>query len=241
MQLSVEAASVRKLLIAVARGEPISKRLGRVSYKEVWQHVYPTTSWGMAYTWQVVDWITKISALEIQVNRPPLNEIVTPTNKLVPTESWVHPKTGIRAHLKVLSGVLAPYASHEEAQAACWTYWSNHAGDDVSVIESHLNEDEVDEGYFEDRQVTFRHRNRRLIAQAIRRDGFKCQACAFELSIDGRPIIDCHHTIPLSHTKGGRVTKLIDLVSLCPTCHRIAHSKRYPLNIEQIRKYRGLS
>jgi len=240
MPLSSTEKKVRALLIRVAKGEPVARRKGRISYKEVWGHIYPNIKWGQAHTWDVVEWITHVSAIELQNDRPPLNEIVTPTNRRLPKDPWGNAAQGIKAHLKKLSGFSAPYKSHEEAQEACWRFWANHADSRTSVGEILLTETEVEEGYRQDRQATFIKRNRKIIAETKSRDNFKCQACGFFLEVDGKPLIDCHHTIPLSHSSGVRVTRVEDLVCLCPTCHRVAHTRAYPLSIEEIRRCRGL-
>jgi hypothetical protein len=56
MPLSSTEKKVRMLLIRVARGEPVARRKGRISYKEVWKKVYPNRKWGQAYTFEVVNW-----------------------------------------------------------------------------------------------------------------------------------------------------------------------------------------
>ena len=231
MPLSSIEKKVRSLLIRVARGNPVAQRKGRISYKEIWEHIQPDLKWGQGHTWDVVEWITKVSAFELQNDRPPLNEIVTPTKKLVPTDPW---NKGIKPHLKNLSGISPPYKNHEEAQEACWRHWTNHSGSGPSRVEMLPTESEVEEGYREDRQVSFIKRNQKIIAEARLRDNFKCQACGFTLHVDGKPLIDCHHTVPLSHASGLRVTKVSDLVCLCPTCHRISHTRTYPLSIKEI-------
>lgn len=234
---------VRTLLIRVAKGKYVASRTrgrGRISYKEVWKAIYPKRKWGQAHTLEVVEWITSVSAYELQNGRPPLNEIVTPINKLVPQDPWGNSIRGIKAHLKKLSGVSSPHSSHEEAQEACWRYWVNHSDNGSLNLDIPITESEADEGYRQDREARFIKRNKRIIAAAKKRDKYKCRACGFFIEVDGKPLIDCHHTIPLSHSPSGRVTKLSDLVCLCPTCHRIAHTKAYPRSVDEIRKCRGL-
>lgn len=232
MQLFREEKVIRELLIRVAKGQPVARRIGRISYKEIWEKVRPKIKWGQAHTGTVVRWITQVSALELKNDRPPLNELVTPTNKLVPKDPWPN---GIQLHLKRLSGVYAPYKTHEEAQEACWCYWANHVDNDASNGEITLTETAAEEGYLEDKEVAFVKRNRKIIAAAKARDKFTCQACGFYLSVEGKTVIDCHHKTPLSHSTGARITKVSDLVCLCPSCHRIAHTKPYPLSIREIR------
>lgn len=240
MPLSTTEKNVRELLIRVARSEPIARRVGRISYKEIWTHIHPDIKWGQAHTWAVVEWITRVSAIELQNGRPPLNEIVTPTNKTVPQDPWGNAAHGIKGHLKKLSGIIAPYKTHEEAQQACWRYWANHSDGRASNGAILVTETKAEEGYRQDREISFINRNRKIIAEAKKRDKFKCQACGFFLEVDGKPLIDCHHLIPLSYSSGARVTKLSDLVCLCPTCHRVAHTRAFPLSVKEIRLLRGI-
>ena len=226
----------------VARGANVCSRVGRASYKELWTKFRPRQAWGRAHTRTIVDWITRIAAHELQEGRPPLNEIVTPANKFYPTEAWDIRGSGIKPYLKYLSGLSIPYLSHQEAQEACWRYWSNHAPK-VRKAKQAAQTDADDFGwekrYVEDRESVFTKRNAAAIRAAKKRDKYTCQACGFKLTANGKNIIDCHHTIPMSHFNGRRRAKLSDLVCLCPTCHRIAHSKPYPLNVPAIQKARN--
>lgn len=240
MPLTAEEKRVRKLLVSVAKGKTVLRRPWRISYKEVWEHIRPNDAWFQARTSTVVDWIVQVSIQEIQNNRPPLNIIVTRTNKLIPTELWGTSRRGMKKWLEDKSGLPVPYKSHEEAQEACWSYWSNHS-DKGSLVGEIINSDtEAEEGLREDKQATFIKRNRKIIAEAKKRDKFTCQACKFFLEVEKRPIIDCHHKVPLSHSTKPKITKVSELICLCPTCHRIAHTKPYPLSVAQIRECLGL-
>jgi hypothetical protein len=93
------------------------------------------------------------------------------------------------------------------------------------------------EGYSGDQTVSFLTRNRAKIAERKRYDGYRCQACQFRLEVrQGRFIIDCHHKHPLTDVT---VTWLDDLVCLCPTCHRIAHTRKSPLTVDEIQAVRA--
>lgn len=81
------------------------------------------------------------------------------------------------------------------------------------------------------RMITDRDRAAALACK--KRDGYSCQSCGFHLKIGKRYVIDCHHLYPVA--LGVRETLLEDLVSLCPTCHRIAHTRDVPLEISDIR------
>lgn len=100
-----------------------------------------------------------------------------------------------------------------------------------------IDDDGVEEGLKEDKTVAFRRRNALVIAQRREKDGNACQACGFCFAVKERYIIDCHHLFPM---RGGvRVTHISDLVCLCPTCHRIAHARRPPFTVLEIRTLRG--
>lgn len=112
------------------------------------------------------------------------------------------------------------------------------AGPDEPGIE------EAEEGKVATRVHRYRERDRRLVleakAQAIKQHGrLVCAACSFDFSKRygevGVNIIDVHHTKPVHTMKPGEKTKVADLVLLCSNCHRVVHSKRAWLNIEQVK------
>ena len=97
---------------------------------------------------------------------------------------------------------------------------------------------EAEEGFQSDRTIAFRQRNKEIVASCKARDDHQCQACEFRLELQGRYIIDCHHKYPFAGVSGVTVTSLDDLICLCPTCHRIAHTRKSPLTVEEIRAAR---
>lgn len=66
-----------------------------------------------------------------------------------------------------------------------------------------------------------------------------CETCGFDFAATygalGAGYIEVHHTKPvhtmIHHTK----TNLNDLALLCANCHRMAHRKRVPLTLEEVR------
>jgi predicted HNH restriction endonuclease len=96
-----------------------------------------------------------------------------------------------------------------------------------------LAEMEVEEGYDQDRKITFRTRNAEIIAKRNKHDNYTLQVCSFVLNVHGVFVIDCHQKRPLH--EGERITNLDNLVCLCLTCHRIAHSKIPPLTLDEIK------
>ncbi len=114
----------------------------------------------------------------------------------------------------------------------------------VSVDEPNADIDSVEffdisdagaiEGYFSDQTYLYKARNRNIVNNRKAQDDFTCQACGFRLRIAGKYIIECHHIVPFSD-KGERVTSLEDLVSLCPTCHRIVHTRNPPYSVQEVK------
>ena len=96
--------------------------------------------------------------------------------------------------------------------------------------------DEAIEGYDIDRKILSRARNKPLADKCKKRDGYTCRACGTKIAVGNKHIIEAHHKNPLP--EGVRNTKLADLVSLCPNCHRIAHLRKHPYSVEEIRKLR---
>jgi len=89
------------------------------------------------------------------------------------------------------------------------------------------------EGYAAERKYLAHHRNAAVVLKCKERDNNTCRACGFSLRVNGRSIIECHHLVSLA-SEGERVTSVDDLICLCPTCHRIAHTSNPPLALEKI-------
>ncbi len=96
-----------------------------------------------------------------------------------------------------------------------------------------IGDQKAREGYEYDTTILLRKRNAAL-AQARRiQDNHTCQACGFHLQVGAAYVIEVHHLEPLS-TSGEKETKIQMLVSLCPTCHRIAHLRSTPYTVAEI-------
>lgn len=100
-----------------------------------------------------------------------------------------------------------------------------------------LNPEGVDaeEGYKKDAKFMVSTRDKNLANKRKKLDKYTCQACNQKIEINGKFVLDCHHKEPIN--LGKRRTKLDDLVSLCPTCHRVAHTRIPPLDIIEIKEY----
>ena len=60
-----------------------------------------------------------------------------------------------------------------------------------------------------------------------------CEACLFSFGEtygeSAKEVIDVHHIRPLASLLPNTLTRLSDLMLLCPNCHRVVHRKRTPL------------
>jgi predicted HNH restriction endonuclease len=99
-------------------------------------------------------------------------------------------------------------------------------GDDESGME------EAEEGRVLTKLHRVRERKRGLVEQ-------RKKACGFDFSIKygeiGQGLIEVHHTKPVHTLKEGDKTKLEDLALLCANCHRVVHSSRRWLTIDQVK------
>ncbi len=93
---------------------------------------------------------------------------------------------------------------------------------------------EAEEGYRQDKVYLYTTRNRDIVNKRKELDNYTCQFCGFHLEINGKHLIECHHKNPLSEGDV-RITNINDLVSLCPTCHRIVHLRKPPFTIEEVK------
>lgn len=66
-----------------------------------------------------------------------------------------------------------------------------------------------------------------------------CEVCEFDFAKRygelGADFIEVHHIKPVHMMKPGAKTKLSDLSLLCSNCHRMAHRRRIPLSIGELR------
>jgi len=104
---------------------------------------------------------------------------------------------------------------------------------------------EAEEGRVLTRLHRVRERSRKLVeaakARAMREHGrLFCMACSFDFTSAYGPIgaglIDVHHTKPVHTLVEGDRTKLEDLALLCANCHRVVHSSRRWLTVDEVRE-----
>lgn len=88
-------------------------------------------------------------------------------------------------------------------------------------------------------------RDSKLISEkkrVSRLDGvLSCEVCGFDFAKRygelGTDFIEVHHINPIHLMKAGEKTKLSDLALLCSNCHRMAHRKRLPLTLDELRSF----
>jgi hypothetical protein len=160
------------------------------------------------------------------------NKHVTPTFTCAECNERVKPHRG--------GGHAPAHFEHFHRNADCsLSHVARQTGsNDPLKADYEIDDAKALEGYEVDRNTTSLKRNQSLVAQCKARDNFTCQACGFRLENNGKFIIECHHTKPLA-THGERVVSLIELVCLCPTCHRIAHTRKTPFNVNEIKSILG--
>ena len=64
------------------------------------------------------------------------------------------------------------------------------------------------------------HRSSKLVKATKVRDNYTCRACNFHFE---NLIVHVHHLDPISESKLPKITKIGDLITLCPNCHYLAH------------------
>ncbi|GMO57972.1 HNH endonuclease [Bradyrhizobium ottawaense] len=105
--------------------------------------------------------------------------------------------------------------------------------------------EDAEEGRILTRLHQIRERDYRIVErrklQALRANGaLHCEACGFNFSLKygdrGNGFIECHHAKPVSELQPGEKTKLNDLILLCANCHRMVHSRRPWLSLDELRQ-----
>lgn len=96
-----------------------------------------------------------------------------------------------------------------------------------------LEDPKAIEGYEIDRNILTYKRNPEMAQRCKERDNFTCRACSFKLELHGKHIVECHHTIMVSG--GEREISLSELITLCPTCHRITHTRKIPYSLAELK------
>ncbi|MEA3234097.1 HNH endonuclease [Pseudomonas mosselii] len=161
-------------------------------------------------------------------------------------------KKGLAKGNKLEEGVWAQYA-HDEHRLAEVVFAIRAAVDHEMSIPQSLRElskanepemQEAEEGKVLTRIHRSRERDRKLVAAkkklALSKYGkLECEVCGFNFLSQygevGEGLIDVHHVKPVHTLRPGERTHLNDLVLLCANCHRVVHSSRRWLDLEQLR------
>lgn len=102
---------------------------------------------------------------------------------------------------------------------------------------------EAEEGRILTRIHRSRERSRKLVenkkASVLKANGhLKWEVCSFDFEMtygeSGKGFIEAHHVKPVHTLAAGEKTKLEDLVLLCSNCHRIVHTQRPWLTVEEL-------
>ena len=84
---------------------------------------------------------------------------------------------------------------------------------------------------------------KRKIEAASAKGLVQCEVCDFDFAVEfgdlGDGYIEVHHLQPVHTLKKRSRTKLSDLALLCANCHRMAHRKRTPLSLDELRAARS--
>ena len=114
----------------------------------------------------------------------------------------------------------------------------------LSVALEEIGNEDIEEGTPLTRMHRFRERNSAAAAQFKREAASKgnlvCEACGVDYlklyKEAALRVVECHHSVPLSSKKHTGRTKRSDLVLLCATCHRLAHSRSEPIPVAELRE-----
>ncbi|MFN3351473.1 HNH endonuclease [Pseudorhodoplanes sp.] len=102
------------------------------------------------------------------------------------------------------------------------------------------NPDGLPEGACIRVEVNRYERSRVNRANCLEIHGTSCKACGFNFGQTYGPLaegfIHVHHTVPVSELGGSYIVDPVrDLVPLCPNCHAIAHLRKPPLQLSELK------
>ena len=91
--------------------------------------------------------------------------------------------------------------------------------DGIDDEEMSRKDQQIIEGTVLEKKLMLYKRNQKSTKLCKERDGYSCQGCGFSYQDS---IVECHHIYPLSMVKES-VVDMDNLLTLCPTCHKLAH------------------
>ena len=146
---------------------------------------------------------------------------------------------------ELLSGRLGSEVTLLDAHSFSWILGSqmHENKEEVPVVPPGGDEDQE---FTEARRMQHERmrfvRNRTLATAAKKRDDYKCVVCHFSPSLEygqahRTTALDCHHLKPLAdrydHTQS--YSTLEDVATVCSNCHRLLHSDRKTLSLDEAR------
>ncbi|MBR0900729.1 HNH endonuclease [Bradyrhizobium tropiciagri] len=169
-------------------------------------------------------------------------------NSVSPTEIMMWPATWQRLDLILQKSPLAVNTEdndENDRQLEVWTRRFTGMVLSLMPIEAveepaELNPDGLPEGACVRVEVNRYERSRINRANCIEMLGDSCKACGFNFGRAygpfGQGFIHVHHIVPVSELGENYVINPVrDLVPLCPNCHAMAHQRKPPLGIEDLK------
>lgn len=105
---------------------------------------------------------------------------------------------------------------------------NGHGNGTWALLPEYVRADSIplEKGIIQERRYLLRSRDAKLVEARKVKDDYTCQTCGLRLEVSsGKFIIEVHHLKPVGELSEATVTSIDDLICLCPTCHRVAHSK----------------
>lgn len=109
----------------------------------------------------------------------------------------------------------------------------NYIGKKSKITSNNIEQTAL-EGILKEVKYLSYSRNADIVRRRKEQDNYTCQICKFQKTVNNKNIIECHHLTPIG--SGIRITNIEDLISLCPTCHRIVHAKKPAYSIDELKK-----
>ncbi len=94
---------------------------------------------------------------------------------------------------------------------------------DINLLMSKTNiqNSELYEGILKEITILQKTRNKEIVKNVKERDDYTCCACGFYFE---NKIVEAHHLIPIADKDEKYIVNAEDLITLCPTCHSLAHT-----------------
>jgi 5-methylcytosine-specific restriction enzyme A len=158
-------------------------------------------------------------------------------------------KTGLTRGNKLEQVVWDEFAHDPDRLRVTATAIERNLSEASDVLPSEIEIEDAEEGRVLTRAHLVRERSRRLVqakkTEALNRTGkLACEACGFDFNATygerGQGFIEVHHALPVHQLLPGSKTKLSDLHLLCANCHRMVHSRRPWLTLDDLKSCLGV-